>query len=151
MPRYDLHYQSMPKEDQLHSSKFMEFGYNPALAVKGFQMLINTWAKVFLTRKGSDPTNLERGTVFTNLIGSNTSLVEAEAIVRAAIDDCNTQIRAFQRNDATLTDTERLADARLIRYTADPSAPGFDAYVEILNVAGDRLQVLLPELLQSSP
>lgn len=149
MPRYDVHFQAMTKEAQMSTFKIMEFGFSPPLAVKGFQMLINHWAKTFLTRKGSDPTNLERGTVFTNLIGSNTTLTQAEGIVRTAIDDCNEQIRGIQQTDATLTPVERLADARLIKYTADPAAPGFDAYVEIRNQAGERLQLLLPELARS--
>jgi hypothetical protein len=149
MPTYDLHFQAMPREAQLASFKFMEFAYDPPLGVKGFQMLINIWAKTFLTRKGSDPTNLTRGTEFTNLIGSNTTLEDAEDVVRVAIDECNQQVLAMQNKDSTLLPQERLAQARLVRYTMDRSAPGFDAYVEIMNQAGERLKVLLPELVRT--
>lgn len=149
MPRYDLYFQPMTVEQQTSTLKLMELGYNPALAVKGFQMLINMWAKTFLTRKGSDPTNLDRGTAYPNLFGSNVTLAEAEDIVRTAIDDCNQQVTGMQRNDATLTPAERLADARLLKYATDESLPGFDAYVEIRNQAGERLSVLLPDLSRS--
>lgn len=146
MPRFDLHIQALPEEEQRSSFKIMEFGLNPPIAVKGFQMLIDIWARIFLTRKGSDPTNLDRGTVFTNLIGSNTTLEDSEDIVRVAIDSCNDQVAAMQRADSTYAANERLASAQLIRYVSDASGPRFDAYVEIRNQAGERIQVLLPDL-----
>lgn len=146
MPRFDLHIQAMPEEEQRASFKVMEFGFNPPVAVKGFQMLIDIWARIFLTRKGSDPTNLDRGTVFTNLIGSNTTLADAEDVVRVAIDSCNDQVAALQRADSTYAANERLASAQLIRYITDDAGPRFDAYVEIRNQAGERIQVLLPDL-----
>ena len=150
MPRYDLHIQATTKEEQLEQRGVFTFGYADTIAVRGFQMLINLWMKVFFTRRGSDPTNLARGTTYTNLIGSNTALDEAEDIVRISVEQCNEQVRAIQANDTTLLPRERFADARLLRYTADPTAPGFDAYVEILNQAGERLQVNIPDFARSA-
>lgn len=150
MPRFDIHTQALPLEEQLTSQKFMTFGYAEGLGVKGFQMLIDLWLKTFLTRKGSDPTNLSRGTAFTNLIGSNTSLDEAEDVVRTCIDDCNQQVRTMQQVDQSLAATERLADARLLRYVSNTAAPGFDATIEIGNAAGQRLQFLLPDFVNKS-
>lgn len=149
MPRYDLHTQAMTRDEQLASSKIMTFAYPEGLGVKGFQMLIDIWLKIFLTRRGSDPTNLSRGTGFTNLIGSNTTLADAEDVLRTAIDDCNQQVTALQRKDQTLEAKERLADARLLRYVVDEAGPGFEAYIEIMNKAGDRLLLNLPEFLRS--
>jgi len=149
MPRFDLHTQPMTKEEQQTSSKIMTFGYPEGLGIKGFQMLIDIWLKTFLTRQGSDPTNLARGTGFTNLIGSNTTVGNAEDVVRTSIDDCNQQVHAMQRRDQTLTPDERLADARMLRYVADPTGPGFDAYIEIGNVAGQRLLLNLPDYVRS--
>ena len=40
--------------------------------------------------------------MFTNLIGSNTTLTQAEGIVRTAIDDCNDQIRTSVGGNADL-------------------------------------------------
>lgn len=145
MPRYDLHFQSLKESDALASTKIFTFGYADTLGVRGFQMLINTWLKVFFTRRGSDPTNLDRGTTFTNLIGSNTALDEAEDIVRISVEQANDQVRALQQNDTSLLARERLADAKLYRYAVDPTAPGFQAYVEILNEAGERMQVNIPD------
>lgn len=145
MARYDLHFQAVSPDDALSTTKIFTFGYADTLGVRGFQMLINLWLKVFFTRRGSDPTNLERGTAFTNLIGSNTALSEAEDIVRVCVEQTNDQVRAIQQNDTTLLARERLADAKLYRYTSDPTAPGFQAYVEILNEAGERLKVNIPD------
>lgn len=125
----------------------MHLAYPGGLGVKGFQMLIDIWLRIFLTRRGSDPTNLSRGTAFTNLIGSNTALGAAEEIVRTAITDCNEQVTALQRQDTTLSPRETLADARLQRFSSDPTGPGFEAYIEIMNRAGERLLINLPEYL----
>lgn len=111
---------------------------------KGPQWLINMWLKILFTRQGSDPTNLERGTSFTNLIGSTVSPADAEDIVRQCVDIASDQLRAIQQNDTELTARERLASAKLLRYTIDPTGPGFDTYVEILNEAGERLKVNIP-------
>jgi hypothetical protein len=150
MPRYDLHIQAMTREEQLEQRSIFTLGYADSLAVRGFQLLINIWMKVLFTRRGSDPTNLERGTAYVNLIGSNTTLDEAEDLLRISIDQCNEQVRAIQAGDTTLLPRERLLEAKLVRYTADPSGPGFDAYVEILNQAGERLQVNIPAFARST-
>lgn len=146
MPRFDLHFEGLTREEQSSTTKVFTFGDAEPFGVRGPQFLINTWVKLFFTRQGSDPTNLARGTGFANMIGSSTSLSEAEDIVRISIDQCNTQIRALQQDDTTLEARERLADAKLLRYTTDPSGPGFDAYIEITNEAGERLPVNLPAL-----
>jgi len=145
MARYDLHVQTLPAEEQRSSNKIFTLGYSQSLGVKGFQMLINLWLKVFFTRQGSDHTNLARGTNFTNLIGSTTSIAEAEDITRLAIDECNLQVSAIQARDQSLAPRERLATVTLLRFQATPTAPGFDAYLEILNQAGERLDILIPE------
>ncbi len=149
MPRYDLHIQATTRDEQLEQRGIFTFGYADTLAVRGFQMLINLWLKIFFTRRGSDPTNLERGTTYTNLIGSNVSLEDAEDIIRISLTQCNAQVRAIQAGDTTLLPRERLSDAHLLRYTADPSGPGFEVYIEILNQAGDKLQVNIPDFARS--
>lgn len=149
MPRYDLHFQSLPEAEALESTKIFTFGYADTLGVRGFQMLINLWLKIFFTRRGSDPTNLERGTAFTNLIGSNVSLSDAEDVVRTCVEQTNEQVHELQASDTSLLARERLADAKLYRYVSDPSAPGFQAYVEILNEAGERMKVNIPDYARS--
>jgi hypothetical protein len=146
MPRYDLHFESLSAEEQGFSSKIFTMD-TPAFGVfgtKGPQWLINMWLKILFTRQGSDPTNLSRGTSFTNLIGSTVSPSDAEDIVRLCVDEASNQLRAIQQNDTELTARERLASAKLIRYVEDNEGPGFKAYVEILNEAGERLKVNIP-------
>lgn len=144
MPRFDIHFQALTEQEQIDTFKFVSFGYNPAIAVKGFQMLINHWLKCFLTPRGSDPSDLLYGTDFTKLIGSNVSLSDGRDVTAVAIDQCNEQIFAFQANDLTLTATERLASAELTNYVEDASAPGFHAYVELKNQANERLVLNIP-------
>lgn len=144
MARFDIHTQSLTLEEALQSSKIMTFGYDPPNGVKGFQMCIDCWLKIFMTRRGSDPTNLSRGTAFTNLIGSNTDVTMAEDVLRVAIDDATSQLAAIQRNDTTLEPTEKIASVKLLSFVARPADPGFDARIELLNQAGTRLLVNIP-------
>ena len=109
-------------------------------------MLINMWLKCFLTPRGSDPINLNYGTDFTKLIGSNVRPEDARDIVILAITDCNNQINTFQARDTTLTFTERLGSCKLVNFTVDESGPGFTAYVEMKNQANERLILNLPNL-----
>jgi len=143
--RYDIHFQSLTLEEALTSNKIATFGYDPPIGVRGMQMCINLWLKILLTRRGSDPTNLARGTDFTNLIGSNVDLNIAEDVLRVAIDSASSQLSDIQRNDTTLAPREKLASAKLLAFIANPAAPGFDARVEILNQAGERLLVNIPD------
>lgn len=142
--RFDIHFQALPTADQVATYKFVSFGFSPTIAVKGFQMLLNQWAKCLLTPRGSDPTDLEYGTDFTKLIGSNLDLQDARDVAAISIITCNTQIFRAQANDDSLTGSERLASAEIVKFVEDPSAPGFDVYVEIKNQADERLVLNLP-------
>lgn len=142
---YDLHFQSLKPDEALASTKITTFGYEKTLGVSGFQLCINMWLKIFLTRRGSDPTNLNYGTSFTNLIGSSTSVSDAEDVVRISVDQCNQQLTAIQRKDTSYLAKERLADARLYRFVPKPSDPGFEAYVEISNQAGQKIVLNIPD------
>lgn len=143
--RFDIHIQTLPEAEQKETFKFMSFGFESPVGVKGFQMLINTWLRVFLTRKGSDPADLNLGTSFPNLIGSSIPVGDGRDVVALSIDQCNEQIFGFQRNDTTLTTSERLASAELIDYVEKPSDPGFEFHVRIKSQAGERLLLNLPQ------
>jgi len=141
---FDIHTQLLSEADQRETFKHTTFGYSATLGVKGFQMLINTWLKCMLTTKGSDPSNLNYGTLFKHLLGSNTTMEDARDAVVLAVEQCNEQITAMQENDTTLTATERLASATLTNFEERPEDPGFHAWVEIQNQAGERLTLNLP-------
>lgn len=142
--RFDIFVNLLPEAEQRDTFKFLSFGFTETLGVKGFQMLINSWLKCLLTTKGSDPSNINYGTSFMHLLGSNVDIASARDVVILNIEQCNEQIIAFQDKDTTLTTTERLASANLINFEERPDDPGFHAYIEIQNQAGERLQFLLP-------
>lgn len=144
--RFDLHFQPLSEEEQRQTSKAVGLGFTESIAVKGFQSLVNAWLHCFLTTRGSDPTDLNYGTVFPNLIGSNTDLADAQDVVTLAVQQCNSQLFQIQLNDTTLTSSERLADAKIVNFVPKPELPGFDVYVEIKNQAQELLVLNLPAL-----
>lgn len=147
---YDLYFQSLPLEEAATSLKVFTLGKaaEGSQGTKGFQLCINMWVKILFTRKGSDPTNLSRGTAFPNLSGSNLSMVDAEDVVRSSIDEASEQLTAIQTKDASFEARERLASAQLLSYVPDPSGPGYEAWVEILNQAGERLVINMPDFIR---
>lgn len=145
LPRFDIHYQSLTPAEAVNTTKIMTFAYPQTIGVRGFQMCINLWLKILFTRQGSDPTNLDRGTAFSNLIGSNTTMSAAEDIVRTCVEQASEQLAGIQRKDQSLTSREILSSARMIRYQAKPTDPGFEAYIEIRNQAGERLLLNIPD------
>lgn len=142
--RFDIHFQALTVEEQIATYKFVSFGFSPTIAVKGFQMLLNQWIKCFLTPRGSDPTDLDYGTDFTKLVGSNLDLSDARDVTAISVSTCNEYVKRIQINDQSLTGSERLASAEIVRFTETPDAPGFDVYVEIKNQANERLVLNLP-------
>jgi len=141
---FDTHYQIVPLDQQTGGPKVFTFGFTSAVAVRGPQKLINRWLKCLMTPKGSDPSNLEYGTGFGNLYGSNiTSTQDLIDAVALFVEDCNAQMRAMdQRNFPP--DDERLKSATLSRVLEVPG--GFEVTVEIRNVAGERVVASLPRV-----
>lgn len=141
--KFDIHFGALPVDEQKTTFKFVGFG-EVSVGVKGIQYLVNAFAKCMLTPRGSDPVDLDYGTDFTGLIGSNISPSDARDITVIAIDQCVEQLSRFQSTDDTLTATERIRNAELIRFVEDASAPGFSAYVQIRNQAGERRLLQVP-------
>jgi hypothetical protein len=141
--KFDVHFSALSAEEQKSTFKFVGFG-TASIGVKGLQYLVNAFAKCMLTPRGSDPSDLDYGTEFTGLIGSNVSPQDARDITVIAIDQCIEQLTRFQSMDNTLTASERIRSAELIRFVEDESAPGFSAYVQIRNQAGERRLLQVP-------
>jgi hypothetical protein len=136
---YDIHIQPVPA-DEVRGLKCVEFGYRSALAVRGFQALINRWLKTFLTPLGSDPLHDDVGTEVASIIGANYDGAADDLIdiVRLSIDSTNEQVRA--QDVAGLRDEdESLNTAVLVRFESE--AAGFDVWVDISNLAGESLTV----------
>jgi len=144
--KFDIYFQVLSAIEQQTTYKFVTFGTPSTIGVKGFPQLINKWLKCFLTSKGSDATDLNYGTVFPTLIGSNVSLLDARDIADLAVQQCNTQLLAIQGSDLNLTPSERLHSANTINFVEKPEAPGFDIYVEIKNQAQELLIFNLPTI-----
>lgn len=141
---YDIHFQLIPPDEQ-GGGKLFTFGFVSAVGVRGPQKLINRWLKCLMTPKGTDPYDLNYGTGFPNLIGSNISAIQ-DAIDALAlfVEDCNSQVFAMDRR-AFPPDNERLLSATLAK-TIALGEDGFAAYVNLRNVAGETLPVMLPTI-----
>jgi hypothetical protein len=146
MATYDLHFQAV-EEDKLEGFRFFTRGFNRTVAVRGVNKLLNIWAKIFLTPKGSDPTNLERGTDFAKLMGSNiTSQQDVRDVVLLSISDCNKQIAEIQRVSPP-DDDETLRTAVLLSFET-PTADGIEVWVGISNVKNEEATILVPLLVE---
>lgn len=146
MAKYDFHFQGVP-EDELTGFRFFTRGFKRTLAVRGINKLLNLWTKVFLTPKGSDPTNLERGTDFAGLFGSNiTSMQDVRDVVLLSIEDCNKQISDLQQSNTPDVD-ETLKTAVLTQFTR-VSADRINVYVGITNLSNEEATTLIPLLTQ---
>jgi hypothetical protein len=145
MPLYDLHIQLLDPSQQTYGSNF-SFGLSSPILVTGFQSLINRWLKTFMTPKGSHPIRRLEGTEFPYLIGANVHDIGALQItISDYIDDATQQVQAVDRVSTWLTAEQRLRDAKLKQFnSATPSSIEF--WVELSNQANQRLQVLIPYL-----
>jgi hypothetical protein len=145
MAKYDLHIQTV-EESELQGFKFFTRGFNRSIGVRGLNKLLNIWMKIFLTPKGSDPTNLERGTDFPALMGSNiTSQQDVRDVVMLSISDCNKQLAEIQRVSPPEDDDETLRTATLLQFST-PTEDGIEVWVGISNVADEEATVLVPLL-----
>lgn len=135
---FDIHLELLSATEQTTTMKFLGFN-TPSLGVKGMHMLFDIWTRFFLTPRGSDAADLNFGTPFVNLIGSNVSPIDARDVVLLAISQTNEAIIKFQKNDQTLTPSEKLSSGQLINFIEKPSDPGFECWIEIMNQAREKL------------
>lgn len=144
-PTFDTYIELLPADKQGVQQGTYTFGFDKTIGVKGFQKLINRWAKAFLTLEGSDLSNRDYGTSFPALIGSNISdRGEIQEVVRASVAKANATLFAFQSQNPPENDREALSDAELVSLIFDADGLGFEASVLITNQAGEALQLLIP-------
>lgn len=142
--RFDAFYTGTDESTQ-RLFRFFTFGFDRSVGVRGPQKLALQWLKCLMTTKGTDPTDLEYGTEFPNLIGSNVrSMRDVQDVVTLCIQDCNEQITKIQQETQPDLD-ELLLTATLAKFelTGDD---GFDAYVTIANAKNQEVTVNLPSL-----
>lgn len=140
---YDVYFKILDADIQRATGKIFTFGYVSAVGVRGPEKLVNRWVHCLLTPKGSDPMDPGYGTECAGLIGTNVSTVDdAVDALAIYIDDCNEQIHALDRLIFPPND-ERLQTAELIKVVLmDPD--GFQAWVNIKNMAGQKITMALP-------
>ena len=146
MALYDFYFQGVP-EEELVGFKFFTRQFNRTIAVRGINKLLNLWVKIFLTPTGTDPTNLERGTEFPRLFGSNiTSMLDVRDVVLLSIDDCNKQIFNLQR--IATPDIDETLRTAVLQQFLQISADRIEVYVGITNLKNEEATVLVPLLTQ---
>ncbi|MBU1891230.1 hypothetical protein KJ782_07170 [Patescibacteria group bacterium] len=145
--KYDFHFQGVAPAD-LTGFKFFTRGFSRTVAVRGINKLINVWTKLFLTSKGSDPTDIDRGTTFPALIGSNiTDAQGLRDVVLLAIADCNAQLQVLQRQSIPDLD-ETLRSATLTQF-GQLTPDGIQVYIGITNMKDEQASILLPLLIEA--
>ena len=145
MSRFDTYIELLPPDEQSVQVGTFTYGYDKHIAIRGFQKLINKWAKAFLTLEGTDLSDRDYGTAFTALIGSNiSSRRDIQEVVQSSVDKANEIIYEIQAEDPPDDAREILDVATLESLIFSPDGLGFDAFVRIKNQAGEVLQVLFP-------
>lgn len=143
----DIHYQPVPVSE-VRSTKVFTFGFQSAKKVEGLQALVNRWVRILMTPRGSDPLELNAGTDFGTLVGTNIpksargSLLD---VVAMAIDDASEQVKEQDKN-MLYNESESLDQVNLLRFQVNTAGDGFDVWVEIINKAGETLTTRLAGL-----
>ena len=140
---YDIYFKLTDPETQRNTGKLFTFGYTSSIGVRGPQKLVNRWVRCLLTPKGSDPFDPNYGTGCANMLGSNvTSTEEALSLFAIFVEECNEQIRVMDRKNFPPED-ERFKTAEILKLV-ELEPDGFQVFVEIKNVAGQRVTLPLP-------
>lgn len=145
MPTYDTYIELLPESVQTTTRKTYAYGYRKHLLIKGFQKLINQWAKCFLTTQGSNLSDRSYGTRFPLLIGSNvTQRRDILDTVQLAVEQANDTLFRIQSAYPSEDPRELLDDARLESLQFSVDGTGIEVFVRIRNQANEVLRVQLP-------
>lgn len=145
---YDLYMRPLTQEE-LVGEQLFTLGADRSMAVRGLTKLLCQWTRLFMTPKTSDPMDIEAGTDFPNLIGSNiSSLGDIQDVVITAILDCNEQM--FRRQQLTMFPAEEMLSSATLTGFEPWGEDGFQAWVLISNVAGEEATVALPAISTST-
>lgn len=145
MPTYDTYIELLPPDQQSVQTGTYTYGYVRHVGIKGFQKLINRWAKCFLTAEGTDLSDRNYGTAFINLVGSNiTTRTDLAELVQLAVEKTNATIRRYQSERPSDDPRENLDDADLEALNISLARSEIEVYVRIRNQAGEVLRVQLP-------
>lgn len=138
----DLHIQIIDPTEQTWRAIFT-FGRSAPLAVSGAQKLLNRWVKVFMTPVGSHPVRRNEGTRFSALLRANVDFDRVQPDILEAVDDATEQLRSADRQVPSRPPNEAIRSATVTRFNL-LGASGVEFWVEIANMAGERIRVLIP-------
>lgn len=109
----------------------------------GIQALANRWAKVFMTAVGSHPLRRNEGTRVPLLVGGNIDHPgNLQVLIQEAIEATNQQVQGQDAVAPRRPSSERLRNAQLTEFVQLPD--GAEFWVEISNILGESLPLLLP-------
>lgn len=138
----DVHIQLIDPTEQTWRAVFT-FGRTAPIAVTGPQKLLNRWVKVFMTPVGSHPVRRSEGTRFSNLLRANVDFDRVQPDILEAVDDATEQLRTADRQTPSRPPNEAIRSATVTRFNL-LGASGVEFWVEIVNMAGERLLILIP-------
>lgn len=138
----DIHIQLIDPTEQTWRAVFT-FGRGAPIAVTGPQKLLNRWVKVFMTPVGSHPVRRSEGTRFSSLLRANVEFDRVQPDILEAVDDATEQVRAADRQTPGRHPSEAIRSATVTRFNL-LGASGVEFWVEIANMAGERIRVLFP-------
>ncbi len=145
MTRYDGFFEFLPAAGRPSPEKFVTFGFKKHLGISGFQKLVNTWLKALLTEQGTDLSDLEYGTAFSRLFGSNiTTQQDVRDIIELSVLKASRDVERYQAI-APPADTKEIfgsVTVQSLSFTQD--GLGVSITVLLENALQDRMSLLIP-------
>lgn len=140
--KYDIDYMSW--ETGIEGEGGFTFG-TMSKKTTGLLKSSNKFLKIFLTRKGSDPFDLNLGTYLEDIffMGAS-STMDLQTFVAIQINDAVTQLRDIQANNSFPAD-ENIIKANLTSISR-PSTDKIIISIKILTEAGESATVQVPLL-----
>ena len=120
-----------------------EFSDSPR-KITGIQKVVQTFLKILLTRKGSDPINPSRGTVFSDYaFGANvgSDISEMQSIIREEVSSAEKQCRQIMSSSNRDTSSQ-LQKVEVIGVMSDYDS--LTLQLRIITAAGAQAAVAIP-------
>lgn len=98
----------------------VKYTINPYDSAQGLLRVVQRYAVILLTTKGTDPIRPWFGTNFNAILQSNISSTrQTELYVRDCVSDAQTQILDFQNSEVGLNEDDKLQSVQLTNFTID--------------------------------
>lgn len=118
--------------------------YDTPMKITGLQKVAQTFLKILLTSKGSDPFYPDRGTFFPNLtVGANVDITDSLLLsdIKTSITDAEAQVRSAL-NVNTLDLSSCLDSVRVLGL--DIASEGVVMYLRLTTLDGEFASVAVP-------